>query len=694
MWRMRLDSLELKNIRSYRSTRIEFPDGIILLSGDIGAGKSTLLLAIEFALFGLSRGELVGSALLRHGAVDGMITLEFSVQKMRYRITRTLKRTAQSVSQDTGWLEVNGTREILTPSELRAKVYEILGYPLQFLSKQRNLLYRFTLYTPQEEMKAILSQASEERLETIRRIFGIDAYRIARDNAHLLAKALKDRENVGESILPRLQQEHDRLHQKITRAAEVHEQKTQLLLQRTKLQSELQVHEQQVNLLDAERQGVQAQQQAAIMQERNRKIAEQEFRQLQLQAERKEHLMRDTQDLAKKLSVTLALFTGEMQGSADMQTLQQELQSATDALEKLRQDEGKTLGLLEQCNHPLTLSAGASCPTCKQLVSAHHVDEINNALFAQAKAAKAKHETLQKKIVAQRLLISTLQGQVEKLRQIEDVHKQLALQEKLLMQQQEEQKLLQQSLSAKQAIVQQIIPQDGKLVERNKLLEQQILEAKGMMQRLRQHLLDVEKSLGRIEQEEKELQEARERLTLLSREKLQTQERLDRDARMRNWITRQFSPFSATVERHVLMSIHASFDAVFRQWFSRLIEDDGLSTRIDHEFAPVMLQYGYETDVAFLSGGERTAVSLAYRLAFVHTIHVLLPHLGTLGLLMLDEPTDGFSSEQLERVRDVLRELRMHQIILVSHEQQLEGFVDHILRVRKTGDGSVIEVTA
>ncbi|MBR9701087.1 hypothetical protein GOV11_04445 [Candidatus Woesearchaeota archaeon] len=103
-----------------------------------------------------------------------------------------------------------------------------------------------------------------------------------------------------------------------------------------------------------------------------------------------------------------------------------------------------------------------------------------------------------------------------------------------------------------------------------------------------------------------------------------------------------------------------------------------------------MEQQGYEADVAHLSGGERTAVSLAYRLALVHTIQVLLPHLGTSGLVMLDEPTDGFSADQLERMRDVLRELKASQIILVSHEQQLESFVDHIIRVEKSPGGSIV----
>jgi len=50
---------------------------------------------------------------------------------------------------------------------------------------------------------------------------------------------------------------------------------------------------------------------------------------------------------------------------------------------------------------------------------------------------------------------------------------------------------------------------------------------------------------------------------------------------------------------------------------------------------------------------------------------------------MLDEPTDGFSSEQLDRVRDVLDQLNMQQVIIVSHESKIESFVDNVIRVGK-----------
>ena len=56
---------------------------------------------------------------------------------------------------------------------------------------------------------------------------------------------------------------------------------------------------------------------------------------------------------------------------------------------------------------------------------------------------------------------------------------------------------------------------------------------------------------------------------------------------------------------------------------------------------------------------------------------------GGANLLILDEPTDGFSKEQLSKVRDVLTELKCPQVILVSHERELEAFADRVYRVER-----------
>jgi DNA repair exonuclease SbcCD ATPase subunit len=37
---------------------------------------------------------------------------------------------------------------------------------------------------------------------------------------------------------------------------------------------------------------------------------------------------------------------------------------------------------------------------------------------------------------------------------------------------------------------------------------------------------------------------------------------------------------------------------------------------------------------------------------------------------------------------EVLDQLQLQQILIVSHEQQMEGYVDHVLRIAKTGHES------
>ncbi|MBU0980923.1 MAG: SMC family ATPase, partial [Nanoarchaeota archaeon] len=189
---MRLHSIALRNIRSYLSEKIEFPKGKVLLCGDIGSGKSTILLAIEFALFGIKKGELLGSSLLRNGKREGNVELKFSIGENDYLIKRALKRYKDGVKQETGYLMTNDLKKEGTATELRAWILEILGYPKDLLAKGKDLIYRYTVYTPQEEMKKILVDDTETRLDTLRRVFQIDKYKRIRENAQILTKHLRE----------------------------------------------------------------------------------------------------------------------------------------------------------------------------------------------------------------------------------------------------------------------------------------------------------------------------------------------------------------------------------------------------------------------------------------------------------------------------------------------------------------------
>src|SRR4030042_160030 len=123
-----------------------------------------------------------------------------------------------------------------------------------------------------------------------------------------------------------------------------------------------------------------------------------------------------------------------------------------------------------------------------------------------------------------------------------------------------------------------------------------------------------------------------------------------------------------------MIKLKTEFSKLFAEWFYMLVSDN-FNVRLSDDFTPVIEQQDYEIDYSFLSGGERTAVALAYRLSLNQVINSLLSKIKTRNLVILDEPTDGFSSQQLDKMRDVLSQLKTEQLIIVSHEQKIEGFV-------------------
>lgn len=156
-----------------------------------------------------------------------------------------------------------------------------------------------------------------------------------------------------------------------------------------------------------------------------------------------------------------------------------------------------------------------------------------------------------------------------------------------------------------------------------------------------------------------------------------------------NWLGEIFVPTIEDIEKHVLQSINEEFNQIFQTWFSMLVEAEDIGVEVDESFTPVITHSGYPLDINSLSGGEKTSVALAYRLA----LNKMLKQKTSMenSLLILDEPTDGFGKEQLIRLREVLDEMKSAQIILVSHERELESFVDKIYRITKEGNVSRVE---
>jgi len=209
---MLLKSIKLNNIRSYVDQKIDFPTGSLLLSGDIGSGKSTILLGIEFALFGSKPSELPAASLLRHGKKEGSVELNFELEGKDILIKRNLKRSKNAIKQETGYIITNGIKKELSPIEMKSQIFEILGYPKDLVSKGKDLIYRYTVYTPQEEMKRILMEDKDARLNTLRKVFNIDKYKKIRENTSIFVRGVKEKKKEFEGFILDLEEKKKELH--------------------------------------------------------------------------------------------------------------------------------------------------------------------------------------------------------------------------------------------------------------------------------------------------------------------------------------------------------------------------------------------------------------------------------------------------------------------------------------------------
>lgn len=88
---------------------------------------------------------------------------------------------------------------------------------------------------------------------------------------------------------------------------------------------------------------------------------------------------------------------------------------------------------------------------------------------------------------------------------------------------------------------------------------------------------------------------------------------------------------------------------------------------------------GGKNSLDMMSGGEKIAVALALRLGITQTISG-----GNLELIMLDEPTIHLDSYRRQELIDLLKNMSIiPQMIIVTHDADLEDAADNIIRVKK-----------
>ncbi|MBS3117823.1 SMC family ATPase [Candidatus Woesearchaeota archaeon] len=681
--------LVLHNIRSYVDATINFPKGSVLLSGDVGSGKSTILLAVEFALFGINRGFISGSTILRNGASSGFVRLTFEISGKEICIERHLKRTSTSVSQDAGILTVDGVSKEYTALELRQRILDILSYPPDLLTKSKSLVYRYTIYTPQEEMKHILLGDKEVRLTTLRKVFGIDKYQRIKDNASIFLTSLRGRTRELSGQVSDLSQKKQQLDGLSSQLNSLKENLASVTKELGRIQNTL------FSLLENYT-SLEKQMQVLSSLQQQKALLEQEYTQLHkglstqmgelsavassLLQLREQHILPETS--AEKLSSELFSLNEKIKLS------EQALYEDRLSIHRFQTFKQSSEGFLSH------ISSLSSCPVCRQEVGLSHKKEVHAAESSKIISYLAGISKLEGKCKKNEEDLAAFRLQQENLRESEKQLQVALIYQQHIFEQEQREKQLQgqifslneqlKTASLRQSEVSSKIDGLSDLQARIQSLKHEI-DTLSLQERefaLKENTLSVEiRETGRSLLELQSEISRKEAISSLA----------SRLSLIEQWVLQYFLSVLDVIERHVFSKVHRDFDVLFQKWFSILVAEEGFSVRLDSDFTPLIEQNSHDIDYTFLSGGEKTACALSYRLALNQVINNVLSTIKTNDVIILDEPTDGFSSEQLERVRYVLEELDLQQVILVSHEPKIESFVNNVIHLRKENHVSFVD---
>ena len=678
--------MHLKNIRSYQSQSIEFPEGSLLLAGDVGSGKTTILLAIEYALFGLQPGQK-GSALLRHDATIGEVILECEIDSHEVTIERHLKRENRSIASDYAALTLDGETQEYSVTELKTRILALLGYPGEFV-KRNNILYRYTVYTPQEQMKQIIMEDTETRLNVLRHIFGIDKYKRIRENLVLFVNRLKEEAKILQGEVKTIEYDRSRLVTMNGRNKEL----AANVVERERVWRE---HIAQRKSLEEEMVGVEK----SIREKENfEKEVEKTKILIALKQENFASLAREKKDIEMSLAESGQTYDEAryVSCSEGLIKIKNELESLHGGMMTLM----STLASFEQAQKELITKKERVfkidvCPTCLQDVPEAHKHNILNETEGRLVMLKKQVELTREQYTALIALINEKKYSASML---------------------EKQKLELEILRSKTEYIDRSKKKRAEVIKQQETLQKDIEFLQKHTNNLKGDILSFSKfdTHYRLKQDElkkaffieknteisiaelkKEIEMTQEEIARVQREITQKEVlegKLKYLLNLTDWLSNQFLMLIDFTEVQVMMKLRREFSRVFSTWF-HMIAGDAFEVQLDENFTPVIMQGEFEMEYAFLSGGERTAVALAYRLALNQTINSVLSQIKTRDIVILDEPTDGFSEAQIDKIRDVLEELRVEQLIIVSHEQKIESFVDNVIRLRKVGEFSEIDTS-
>jgi len=684
---MRIKSVTLENIRSHANSRIEFKRGFNCLVGGLGTGKSSILYAIDFALFGdpLTRSY---SYLLREGENAGKVAVEFLMNGKTYRTERGLKKRGKGISQDVESLNFYEEDKLL--ASMRNEAVEEQLRTITGLDKE---IFREVVWVRQEHLKELLDAAPRQRQTRLDQLFGLSDYEAAWNNMREVEKEYAVEKKVYEKdydVLGIEKLEAD-YHEAVKDFSSVENEIAGLEEKLREAEGTLQTASTRLDNLEELRKQTEKLLKKEAETQTNLRNTEDNCARLVNEIRKNEKSVNEFEQRLGALEAQVEAQRDELDkigfsADLDVEELRRQLCSFDDQMTSIKAEQEATRKENQVSGRRASrLSTESKCPLCLQPLTddykthmLKHIEEENAERERRLAELQRNIKELEKLRNTANKAVSDLQSYIPQLQvtkdRIAEEYESKNRMEKEFKEQQSRDKTLRTQLETVRKEIAKFNMselEDARKLHENALNQYHAANAK------------LESSESRKRDASLRVEDFRERLER-AQQKMDRVEKIERLLEIVNGIRDAYRSIQPKLRTEFIKIL----ERMVQQVLDSLVGEEGtaLYAHIDETYTPfIRSTEGYEREVSYLSGGERTLLAFAYRFALGQLIMQARAGHG-LQMLLLDEPTESLGREDhsVDRLAEAIARLKaIDQIIAVTHNEAFAEKAEHVIRLEK-----------
>ena len=694
---MILKTLTLKNFRKFKSTTVEFPDGVIGVIGLNGVGKSTIFEAIAWALYGPVAARTSADQIKRQGTETTdpcRVELDFIFEENSYRIVREMHgKTLTSQATAT----INGKVAATGAETVTKYIQKKLG--MDFKS------FYTSIFAKQKELNALSSMNASERRPLILRMLGIDSLD---DVVKEIRSDKKNKDNLIDQLGRNLVNENGKEKDEIFKQEIKNLEKQRKEIDEEIIKSKKKIETAKKELKTLEKTYIDKKKNYEKLKEKKEDLSEKKTL-----FENKKKIEDQIKDLKKKITERDQLLAKENKKlevfknlEKDINSTEKRLNDTNSKIEDFVKTIEKNKTLINRLNEDISeiyskkkniekLGPEASCPTCERTLS----DQYNILLKKFESEAKSKEKENKK------LLSDVEKKQVEKdklLREQSALQKKKSYLQKQLMEKERIDTTIKNILRESDREKKDLNDFEKKLKEIGIVrfdqkefdnVKKQIEKIYGDYQKsldifntkkddLSDLNLNLEKKDGKKKLIDQEIKNYKDKISEIEKFKKQLKE--ERNAIV--YLGMLYEVMS-DFRTHLISHIRPILSSYSSDFFSRLTDGKYIGVDLDESYNLMIYDNDDFYGIERFSGGEEDLANLCLRLAISEVITDRAG--GVFNFIILDEIFGSQDSFRRQNIMKALNGLssKFRQIFLITHVDDVKNEMEHILSVDENSEG-------